>query len=75
MDKGGASASPIPQGQIMEVQVIKSFMFAGKAQPAGAIIDMPIADAHYAIGLKRAAAISDVVPVEVKPAKVKKASK
>jgi len=59
----------------MEVQVIKSFMFAGKAQPVGEIIDMPIADAHYAIGLKRAVAITDVAPVEVKPAKAKKASK
>jgi hypothetical protein len=59
----------------MEVQVTKSFMFAGKPQPVGEILDMPIADAHYAIGLKRAAAIADVVPVEVKPAKAKKAGK
>lgn len=40
----------------MEVVVIKPFMFAGKPQPAGSIIDMPTADAHYAIGLKRAEA-------------------
>ena len=75
MDTGGASASPIPQREIMEVQVIKSFMFAGKAQPAGQIIDMPIADAHYVIGLKRAEAVCESAPVESKPAKAKKASK
>ncbi|MBP8169293.1 MAG: hypothetical protein KAX99_06465 [Azonexus sp.] len=48
----------------MEVVVIKPFMFAGKPQPAGSIIDMPTADAHYAIGLKRAEA-GDVIDLPV----------
>lgn len=75
MDTGGASAPSNPQRETMEVQVIKSFMFAGKPQPVGQIIDMPIADAHYAIGLKRAEAVCESAPVEAKPVKAKKASK
>lgn len=58
----------------MEVVVIKPFMFAGKPQPAGSIIDMPTADAHYAIGLKRAEAIVVVEPPAPKaPARTRKA--
>lgn len=43
----------------MEVQVIKAFMFAGKRVEPGSIIDMPVADAAYVIGLKRAERIAE----------------
>jgi hypothetical protein len=38
----------------MEVLVLKAFMANGKPQPPGTVIDLPVADAAYAIGLKRA---------------------
>jgi hypothetical protein len=38
----------------MEVLVLKAFMANGKVQPAGTVIDLPVADAAYVIGLKRA---------------------
>lgn len=47
----------------MEVQVIKAFMFAGKRVEPGSIVDMPVADAAYVIGLKRAERIVESEPV------------
>jgi len=63
----------------MEVQVIKAFMFAGKRVEPGSIVDMPVADAAYVIGLKRAERIVEAAPEsaaepEVKPARPRKAS-
>lgn len=62
----------------MEVRVLKSFMFGGKPAPVGAVVDMPVADAAYVVGLRRAeyiAAMSGaaVAPAEVKPARARKA--
>lgn len=44
----------------MEVLVLKAFMANGKPQPPGTVLDLPVADAHYAIGLKRAERIEPV---------------
>ena len=62
----------------MEVQVIKAFMFAGQRVEPGSIIDMPVADAAYVIGLKRAEPIIDadsqaVAVPEIKPSRRRKA--
>lgn len=38
----------------MEVLVLKAFMANGKPAPAGSIVDLPVPDAQYVIGLKRA---------------------
>ena len=43
----------------MEVMVLKAFMFKNKVAEAGSIVDMPVADAQYVIGLKRAEQIVD----------------
>lgn len=62
----------------MEVQVLKAFMFAGKRVEPGSIVDMPVADAAYVIGLKRAERIVEApepaADPEVKPARRRKAS-
>ena len=62
----------------MEVQVIKAFMFAGKRVEPGSIVDMPVADAAYVIGLKRAERIVESEAVvtaapEPRPARRRKA--
>ena len=59
----------------MEVMVLKAFMFKNKVAEAGSVVDMPLADAQYVIGLKRAEAISEALVVEAKPVKAKKVSK
>lgn len=38
----------------MEVIVIKSFMVNGQPAQPGTVVDLPVADAAYVIGLKRA---------------------
>ncbi len=38
----------------MEILVLKAFMANGKPQPPGTVLDLPVADAHYAISIKRA---------------------
>lgn len=62
----------------MEVQVLKAFMFAGKRVEPGSIVDMPVADAAYVIGLKRAERIEEPAPAsaepEARPARRRKAS-
>ena len=55
----------------MEVMVLKAFMFKNKVAEAGSIVDMPVADAQYVIGLKRAEPIVDK-PAAQAPAKVRK---
>ena len=50
----------------MEVLVLKAFMANGKPQPPGTVLDLPVADAHYAISLKRAERIEPVA-VEASP--------
>jgi hypothetical protein len=60
----------------MEVLVLKAFMANGKPQPPGTVLDLPVADAHYAIGLKRAERIEPVAveaspPVAKRPRKAK----
>ena len=56
----------------MEVLVLKAFMANGKPQPPGTVLDLPVADAHYAIGLKRAEPITEQ-PAPQAPAKGRKA--
>ena len=57
----------------MEVIVLKAFMAYGKPVQPGTVIDLPVADAAYAIGIKRAerveaapAAAAVAVPKAVK---------
>jgi hypothetical protein len=69
---GGAAAPPVPQGQTMEIRVIKPFMFKGQRVEAGEVIDLPVADAAYVVGLGRAEEIQ--APEEIQsPAAPKKA--
>lgn len=42
----------------MEIIVLKAFMFGGKPVQPGSVIDMPAADAAYAVALKRAEPVS-----------------
>lgn len=60
----------------MEIRVIKPFMAFGRRVEVGDVIDLPVADAAYAVSLGRAEAIEtaeqNVMPVK-KPASAKKA--
>lgn len=52
----------------MEILILKSFMVNGRPAPAGAIVDLPVADAQYAIGLKRAERIEPSASADTPPA-------
>jgi len=52
----------------MEVLVLKAFMANSKPQPPGTVIDLPVADAAYVIGLKRAERIEAAAVDAGKPA-------
>ena len=62
----------------MEVRVLKSFMFGGKPAPVDSVVDMPVADAAYVVGLRRAEYIAAApavaaIAAEAKPARARKA--
>lgn len=54
----------------MEIRVTKPFLFKGQRVEAGEVIDLPVADAAYVIGLGKAEGIQ---PSDDAPAKPKKA--
>lgn len=58
----------------MEIRAIDDFMAFGRRIEPGEVIDLPVADAHYIIGLGRAEAIgSDEPAAKKKPAPKRKA--
>lgn len=58
----------------MEIIVTTAFMAFGRRVEAGEVIDLPIADAAYVIGLKRAEKVESVAQPSSaeKPKKAKK---
>ena len=54
----------------MEIRVTKPFLFKGQRVEAGEVIDLPVADAAYVIGLGKAEGIQ---PSDDAPPKPKKA--
>jgi len=58
----------------MEIKVITAFMAHGKRVEAGEVIDLPVADAAYAVSLKRAEYIeAEATEPKAKAARVPKA--
>ena len=54
----------------MEIIVIEAFMAHGKRVEPGDVIDLPVADAAYVIGLRRAQKVEAAdKPAEAKPTK------
>lgn len=54
----------------MEIRVTKPFLFKGQRVEAGEVIDLPVADAAYVIGLRRAQKVEAAdKPAEAKPKK------
>ena len=59
----------------MEIKVIEPFMAHGKRVEAGEVIDLPVADATYIVGLKRAEFIVEESAVEESTAPAAKKAK
>ena len=57
----------------MEIKVIKPFMAGGKPVEIDAVIDLPVADAAYVVGIGRAERIQADAKPAAEPAKPKKA--
>ena len=55
----------------MEIKVITAFMAHGKRVEAGEVIDLPVADAAYAVGLKRAEYIEAEAAEPIDPLVIK----
>lgn len=53
----------------MEIIVIEAFMAHGKRVEPGDVIDLPVADAAYVIGLRRAQKVEAADKAESKPKK------
>lgn len=53
----------------MELIVVKPFMAFGQRQEAGQVIDLPVADAAYVVGLQLAAKVEPKPADESAPAK------
>ena len=57
----------------MEIVVTVPFMAHGKRQEAGQVIDLPVADAAYVIGLGKAEKVEPAPVVEAAPKRRAKA--
>lgn len=59
----------------MELVVVKPFMAFGQRQEAGQVIDLPVAEAAYVIGLGKAEKVEPIPMADAEPAaKPRKAS-